>query len=117
MQFISVIKALTLREKITVVLLFSALLALHLKYTPWLFGSEPVEALEKYDLSNEPAPKWAQTFSINHGAAIYYKDNLPEFHPRKTSLIYAAAFILWLGLVVLGFLGYRRTSSEYTNEG
>jgi len=108
MKFLTLFKALTLHEKALAVILFVALMTLHFKYTPWLYGSEQLDALEKYELSNEPAPEWARSFSINHGAAIYYKDDLPKYHPSKTAIIYATGFSLWLSIVLLGYRGYRR---------
>jgi len=108
MKFFTVFKALTAREKVVVVILFSVLMALHLNYTPWLVSAENL-ALEKYDLRNEPAPEWARSFSINHGAAIYYEDDLPKFHPLKRAIIYTIAFFSWLGIVLVSYRGYRRS--------
>jgi hypothetical protein len=99
---------LTIKEIVICALLFIPLMGLHLVFTPWLFASKPIEALEYHELKNEPAPDWANSFAINHGSAIYYKDKPSEFHPIKKNTILGVAIFLWISLLILIYRAHKR---------
>ncbi len=99
---------LTIREGVILALLFIPLIGLHLAFTPWLFASNPVSALEYHELKNEPAPEWASSFAINHGSAIYYKDKIPKFHPVKRFTILGVGFLLWVSMLILIYRAHKR---------
>ena len=49
---------------------------LFITYVPWLLGSQPIENIVNYELSNLPPPEGAVSFAINHGAALYYFEKM-----------------------------------------
>lgn len=99
----------TIPEAFIALVLFISLLGMHITYTPWLIGSEPIEAIDKYDIDNKPAPESAKSFAVNHGSAVYYEDGVPKQHPIKSIGIIVIALLLWVGILAIMYRAHRRS--------
>jgi hypothetical protein len=92
---------------VAMALILAVMMAMFLNYTGWIFGARPIAEIEHYELDNTPPPDYARSFSINHGSAVYYRDNVPSKHPTKRNTIVAAFFGLYGVLLALIFVSRR----------
>ena len=88
--------------------IFLVMMFLFLTYTGWVLGARPMSELAHYELENTPPPEYARSFSINHGSAVYYRDDVPSKHPVKRNVILAAFFGLYAVLLALIIVLWRQ---------
>jgi len=62
-------------------------MGLFIRFIPWITSSELISKLVEHNLSNDSPPSWAQSFAINHGEAMYYKESVPSEEPIFTALV------------------------------
>ncbi len=94
----------SVKKKIQIVVVFSSMILMLLTCASWILASEPINALNQYDLKNEPAPAWAKSFSISHGKAVYYRDYPSSERPLKKYTLIVIFIMLWMFLLKLFFL-------------
>lgn len=107
--FLKEFKTLNGKRKVMVVFVFILLMASFVRYVPWVVSSKPISALSYHELQNEPAPKWANSFAINHGRAIYYKDYPSNERPGKRVTLVIIFFLLF-GLLLYLIYGQKRNT-------
>lgn len=98
----------TPRMAVAMALVFTVMLAMFVHYSGWILGARPLSEIEHYELDNTPPPDYARSFSINHGSAVYYRDDLPSKHPEKTGFIITIFFGLYGALLAMIFVSRRR---------
>ena len=94
----------SVKRKMQIIVVFSSMILMLLTCAGWTLGSEPINALIQYDLINEPAPEWANSFSISHGKAVYYRDFPSNERLLKKYILIVVFLILWMILLKLYFL-------------
>ena len=87
---------------------FLVMMLMFLTYTGWILGACPMSEIEYFELENTPPPDYARSFSINHGTAVYYRDDVPSNHPTKRNAILAIFFGLYGVLLTLVFVSWRK---------
>ena len=75
---------------------FGILMGLFIRFIPWLTSSEPVSSTINYNLRNGIPPEWAQSFAINHGNAMYYKESIPSEEPILASIVVLSFIALFI---------------------
>ena len=97
---------------VAMLLVFVAMMAMFLTFTDWILGAQPISEIEYFELENTPPPEYARSFSINHGSAIYYRDDVPSKHPLKRNIIFIVFFGLYGALLAMIFVSRRRAKQK-----
>lgn len=75
-----------------------ALLALFIRFMPWLIGSEEIYNMSNYELEVTEVPEWAMSFTVNHGKPIFFAQPVPSETPWYTlGVIVSFAIVILSG--------------------
>ena len=96
---------------VAMALLFAVMMVTFLGFAGWMLGAKPINEIEYYDLENTPPPEYARSFSISHGSAVYYRDDVPSKHPGKRNMVLAVFFGSY-GILLVLIIASRRKAKR-----